>query len=402
MCGIAGIVTLDGSREINRERLAGMGRDQAAVAGVVHGTTVATNALLEEEFSGLGFITTEGFRHVLEIARQSVPDGYGNSYFWVKPDRIVPLHHVYEVAERLDVRGRVLRPLDETAAATIVAALRRERLTSIGVSFVHAYANPAHERRMREILARALPDAHVSISSDVLPEYREYERTMTTLVDAFVKGRVARYVGAIQERLASEPRLRRGAGGSEATVPFYVMKSNGGVISAHEVAEQPITTILSGPAAGALGASALAVAAGYDRVLTADVGGTSTDVCLIEHGVPGTTTDGAVGRFPVKVPMIETGTASALPRDGDVMESGYVHGLARRLRQEHGIEVDWEVLHGDPADAIVSYLHDGENILLAMTTHGRSGLSQVVAGSVTHEVVHEAPCPVAVWRPQAA
>ena len=273
-----------------------------AVAAVSHGTTVATNALLQERFPGLGLITTQGFRHVLEIARQAVPRGYGNSYFWVKPERVVPLHLVREVPERLNFRGEVLRPFDDAGAVAAARWFRDHGIESIGVSFIHAYANPEHERRMRAVLEREHPGAHVSISSDVLPEYREYERTVTTLVDAFVKSRVAAYVGAIQARLDGE----LGAG-----VPFYVMKSNGGVISAREVAAQPITTILSGPAAGALGASVLARAAGFDRVLTADAGGTSTDVCLVEHGLPGLTTDGAVGRFPVKVPMIDIVTVGA-------------------------------------------------------------------------------------------
>jgi N-methylhydantoinase A len=287
---------LEGIRKILRQ--IGGGR----VAAVSHGTTVATNALLQERFPGLGLITTAGFRHVLEIARQAVPRGYGNSYFWVKPDRIVPLHLVREVPERLTFRGEVVRPFDEAAATDVARWFRARGIDSIGVSFIHAYANPQHERRMREVLAREHPEAHVSISSEVLPEYREYERTVTTLVDAFVKSRVADYVGAIQSRLDAE----LGSG-----VPFHVMKSNGGVISAREVAGQPITTILSGPAAGALGASLLAQAAGFDRVLTADAGGTSTDVCLVEHGVPGLTTDGAVGRFPVKVPMIDIVTVGA-------------------------------------------------------------------------------------------
>ena len=272
------------------------------VASVSHGTTVATNALLQERFPGLGLVTTQGFRHLLEIARQAVPRGYGNSYFWVKPDRIVPLHLVREVPERLNFRGEVLRAFDEAAAAEAARWFRDNGIDSIGVSFIHAYANPEHEQRMRAVLEREHPGAHVSISSEVLPEYREYERTVTTLVDAFVKSRVSDYVGAIQARLDTE--LAKG-------VPFYVMKSNGGVISAREVAAQPITTILSGPAAGALGASLLARAAGFDRVLTADAGGTSTDVCLVEHGVPGLTTDGAVGRFPVKVPMIDIVTVGA-------------------------------------------------------------------------------------------
>jgi N-methylhydantoinase A len=272
------------------------------VTAVSHGTTVATNALLQESFPGLGLVTTRGFRHVLEIARQAVPRGYGNSYFWVKPERIVPLHLVREVPERMSFRGEVLEPFDEAAAVEVARWLRVKGLDSVGVSFIHAYANPAHEQRMRAVLEREHPGAHVSISSEVLPEYREYERTVTTLVDAFVKSRVADYVGAIRTRLDDE--LAAGA-------PFYVMKSNGGVISAREVARQPITTILSGPAAGALGASLLAQAAGFDHVLTADAGGTSTDVCLVEHGAPGLTTDGLVGGFPVKVPMIDIVTVGA-------------------------------------------------------------------------------------------
>jgi N-methylhydantoinase A len=295
---------LDGIRKILRlvDHAAPARASAQTVAAVSHGTTVATNALLQERFPGLGLVTTQGFRHVLEIARQAVPRGYGNSYFWVKPERIVPLHLVREVGERLNFRGEVLRPFDDEAAAATARWFRDQGIDSIGVSFIHAYANPQHEQRMRAVLEREHPGAHVSISSEVLPEYREYERTVTTLVDAFVKSRVAAYVGAIKARLHAE----LGPG-----VPFYVMKSNGGVISAREVAAQPITTILSGPAAGALGASLLARAAGFDRVLTADAGGTSTDVCLVEHGVPGLTTDGAVGRFPVKVPMIDIVTVGA-------------------------------------------------------------------------------------------
>jgi len=272
----------------------GFGPEQ--IAAISHGTTVATNALLQEQFPGLALVTTRGFRNLLEIARQSVPQGYGNSYFWVKPERIVPLHHVREVTERLDYRGEVLVPFDEAEAEEVAAWLRARGLDCIGVCFLHSYANGEHERRMRAVLARVYPEAAVSISSEVLPEYREYERAMTTLVDAFVKPRVGRYIGRIQERVGAEV-------GPET--PFYIMKSNGGVISAREIASQPITSILSGPAAGALGAALLASAAGFDRILTLDGGGTSTDVSLVEGGTPGLTTEGRVGRFPVKVPMID-------------------------------------------------------------------------------------------------
>ncbi|HZA77943.1 MAG TPA: hydantoinase/oxoprolinase family protein [Acidimicrobiales bacterium] len=276
--------------------------DWAGVGSVFHGTTVATNALLQGEVEGLGFLTTAGFRHLLEIGRQSVPDGYGNSYFWVKPDRIVPLHLVREVPERLDATGAVLRPLDEAAVVAQARWFRDHGVRAVGVCLLHAYANPAHERRVRDLFAEAYPECSVSISSDVLREYREYERSVTTLVDAFVKPAVASYV----ERLAAQ------LDGRTATrVPFYVMKSNGGVTSAGQVARKPITTVLSGPAAGALGAAAVTHAAGFDEVVTLDGGGTSTDVAVIRSGAPSLTTEATVGRFPAKVPMIDIVTVGA-------------------------------------------------------------------------------------------
>jgi N-methylhydantoinase A len=260
------------------------------IAEVVHGTTVATNALLEDDFGGLGFVTTNGFRALLEIGRQSVPDSYGNSYFWVKPARIVPLHLVREVDERLDRTGAVVREFDEAGAREVARWFREHGITCVGVCFLHAYMNPEHERRMRDVLSEEHPDCAVSISSDVLREYREYERSVTTLVDAFVKPRVAAYARSIQARLDR---------------PFYIMKSNGGVIAGSEVHRQPITTILSGPAAGTLGAALVAERAGFDKVITLDGGGTSTDVAVISDGRPSLTTEGSVGRFAVKVPMVD-------------------------------------------------------------------------------------------------
>src|SRR6266508_4084672 len=206
------------------------------VTGICHGTTVATNQLLEGKVSLLGFITTEGFELLLEIARQSVPDGYGNSYFWVKPPRIVPADLVRTVGGRLDHTGAELRPFDEQGARAVARWFRDRGVGTLGVCLLHAYADARHERRMREILAEEHPDAVVSLSSEVLREYREYERAMTTLVDAAVKPRVARYVAGIQRRLAE----------IDPGVPFYIMKSNGGVLSAEEVVHQPITTVLSG------------------------------------------------------------------------------------------------------------------------------------------------------------
>jgi N-methylhydantoinase A len=283
--------------------LAMLGRSGDEVSAVCHGTTVATNALLEDRIERMGLITTEGYRYILEIARQSVPDGYGNSYFWIKPDRIVPVDLVKEVGGRLAPDGSEVRPFDEQGAVDVARWFRDRGVDTIGVCLIHSYADDAHERRMRDVLLREHPEAVVSISSEVLREYREYERTMTTLVDAAVKPRMRRYIAQIADRL-------HGSLGAE-DVPFYVMKSNGGVLSAGEVVHQPITTVLSGPAAGALGAAMVAGAAGYDRILTLDGGGTSTDVSVVIDSRPTLTTEGSVGRFPSRIPMIDVVTVGA-------------------------------------------------------------------------------------------
>ncbi len=281
--------------------LARLGCDGDALVSVSHGTTVATNQLLEGKVGRLGFVTTEGYEFVLEIARQSVPDGYGNSYFWVKPDRIVPVDRVRAVGGRLDVTGAEIRPFDEAAAVRAARWFRDQAVDTVGVCFLHSYANDAHELRMRAVLEREHPACVVSISSEVLREYREYERSVTTLVDAAVKPRLAAYVERIRSRLDEVAE----------DVPFYVMKSNGGVLSGAEVVRQPITTVLSGPAAGALGAAVVAGRAGFGSVLTLDGGGTSTDVSVVLDGRPTLTTEGAVGAYPSKIPMIDIVTVGA-------------------------------------------------------------------------------------------
>jgi N-methylhydantoinase A len=274
------------------------GATAADISSLAHGTTVATNALLQGEISSLGLIVTAGFRHILEIARQSVPEGYGNSYFWVKPERIVPLRFVCEVGGRLNYKGEELRPLDEASVRTAARFFRERGIRAVGISLIHSYANPAHERRTAEIVAQEYPEATLSLSCTVLPEYREYERTVTTLVDAFVKPHMERYLRRVHDELG--PELK--------DVPFLVMQSSGGVASAVEVVRKPITTALSGPAAGARGSAVIAAIAGFPDVVTLDAGGTSTDLCLIEGGKPQVTNAGSVGPFPIRIPMIDIET----------------------------------------------------------------------------------------------
>ena len=318
--------------------LALLGQGMDAVVSVSHGTTIATNQLLEGDVGRLGFITSEGFEFILEIARQSVPDGYGNSYFWVKPDRIVPPDLVKTVGGRLDHTGAEMRPFDEAKAVEVARWFRDRGLDTLGVCFLHSYANPEHEERMAAVLAREHPNAVISLSSQVLPEYREYERSMTTLVDAAVKPRVSRYLASIAERLeqvagtdGGDRRRQRSAlsrqtetpvqrtraavsrldDQSNSAPPLHVMTSSGGVVTAEQVISQPISTVLSGPAAGAVGAAMIAQNAGIDQVLTCDGGGTSTDVAVVVGGEPALTTEGTVGIYPSKIPMVDVVTVGA-------------------------------------------------------------------------------------------
>ncbi len=278
--------------------LATAGATADSVVGLAHGTTVATNALLQGEINSLGLIVNAGFRHILEIARQSVPEGYGNSYFWVKPDRIVPLQFVREVGGRLDFRGNELRPLDEASVRDAARYFRNQGIRAVGICLLHSYANDAHERRAAELVMEEYPDATLSLSCVVLPEYREYERAVTTLVDAFVKPHMERYLKRVHQELGKGLQDK----------PFLVMQSSGGVASADQVVRKPITTALSGPAAGALGCAVIAEIAGFPDLVTLDAGGTSTDLCLIEGGKPQVTNGGSVGPFPVRIPMIDIET----------------------------------------------------------------------------------------------
>lgn len=278
--------------------LSNAGKDYSDIETVIHGTTTATNAVLEHEFSGIGLLVTEGFRHILEIARQSVPDGYGNSFFWVKPPRLVPLHLVREVPERILFDGSVYRDLDTDSVIRDVAELVEMGVNRVGVCLLHSYANPEHEQQIGAALARHFPDLFVSLSSVVLPEYREYERAMTTLVDAMVKPYCRDYL--MRARTQIDARTEN--------MPFLIMQSNGGVVTAEAASDKPVTMLLSGPAGGVLGAIEAAKAAAFKDLITLDVGGTSTDVALVDNLTIRLTSETVIENYPVKVPMIDLAT----------------------------------------------------------------------------------------------
>jgi N-methylhydantoinase A len=272
----------------------------SAIERCFHGTTVATNTILQRTPARIGLITTAGFAAVLEIGRHDIPR-VENYYGWIKPARPVTPDLIREVRERVDHAGRVIVPLDEDTARQAARELRDLGVESVAVSLLYSFLNPAHELRLGEIIAEEHPDALVSLSSDVLPRFREFERTMTTALNAYVAPHVGRYLAALERRLRA----------SGCAASLLIMKSNGGVVSAATASRQAIHTAVSGPAAGVIGAVAVARAAGFDDIISIDVGGTSADVCLTRGGRPEVTSEGKVGGLPMEAPMLDIHTIGA-------------------------------------------------------------------------------------------
>ncbi|HYR39516.1 MAG TPA: hydantoinase/oxoprolinase family protein [Methylomirabilota bacterium] len=283
-----------------RKVLALAGRTPGDILHVFHGTTTATNAILEGKTPPTAVVTTAGFKYVLEIGRHDIPR-HGNLYGWSKPARPVAPDRVLEVTERLDVGGAVLTALDEAEARAVARQLAQLGVPAVAVVFLHAYANPAHERRMQAILQEEHPGVLVSLSSEVLPQFREFERTMATALNAAVMPPVSRYVSVLRDALDAEG----------VRAPLLIMKSDGGVTSAATCVRQPIQTVLSGPAAGVIGALSVAGTAGHRDIISIDVGGTSADICLVREGRPEITKEGMIGPFPLKLPMVDIHTIGA-------------------------------------------------------------------------------------------
>jgi len=282
------------------EKLVAEGKITAdAIQFLLHGTTVATNALLEHKGARTALITTDGFEDILQIGRQNRPDLYD---FWARrPAPIVPRHLCYGVPERVLYTGEVSAPLDTAGAERIIRDLKQKGIRSIAVSLLHSYANPVHERQLRDLIERLYPEAYVTLSSEVLPEFREYERTSTICINSFVMPKVNNYVAFLEER------LREVGVASE----LYIMQSNGGVITAGMAREMSARTVLSGPAGGVLTGVLLSQATEHRNIITIDIGGTSSDISLIENGRPRLTTESQIGGHPIKLPMIDINTIGA-------------------------------------------------------------------------------------------
>ncbi len=268
-----------------------------ADASIAHGTTAATNALLERRGSRCALVTTAGFRDVLAIARQNRPHLY--RFTQSLPPPLVPDQFRFEVPERIDHDGAIRIPLDEDALRAVAANLSELGVDSVAVVFLFSFKNPVHERRVAAILHELLPDVSISLSSDILPEYREYERTTTTVVNAFVRPVVGRYLDRLTDVVA--PRGVR------------VMQSNGGTIDTALAARQAARLVLSGPAGGVVGAVALAkktAAVPEPRLITFDMGGTSTDVALCDGRIP-RTSESRIGSLPLRLPSVDIHTVGA-------------------------------------------------------------------------------------------
>jgi N-methylhydantoinase A len=276
------------------------GVDGSGVARVLHGTTVATNLILEGKGAPTALLTNTGFKYVLEIGRQDIPRR-SSLFAWIKPKRPVSPRAIFEIGGRIAYDGSEFEPLDEAAVAEAARAISGEGIRAIAVVFLHSYANPTHERRAGEIVRQALPDAMVSLSSEVLPVFREYERSMTTILNVHVMPVVSSYVARLSGRLADDGIV----------APLLLMKSSGGVIGAERARRMPVETVLSGPAAGAVGAAFIGAAAGYRNLIGIDIGGTSADITLVHDGEPGLTTTGHIGEWPLALPMIDIITIGA-------------------------------------------------------------------------------------------
>ncbi len=284
------------------ERVCGLAAiSPAEIEHVMHGTTVATNTVLTGTGARVGLVTTKGYRQVLQIARSFVPGGLGGWVIYNKSLPMAPLALTVEADERVGARGDVVARLDEAKLREDLRALGSKRIEALTVSLINAFANDAHERRIKEIAQDVLPGIPVSLSSEVVPEMQEYERTVTTVANSYVRPRVQRYVKNLQEKLDAKAKR----------VKLHILRSDGGLASARSAEDFPVNLLMSGPAGGVTGALWVAVQAGFPNLLTVDVGGTSTDVALIMNGQPRLRRETTVGDVTVRASSVDIRTVGA-------------------------------------------------------------------------------------------
>ena len=268
----------------------------------LHGTTVATNAMLEKKIAKVGLIVTEGHRHLMQIARSLVPGGLAAWIIWPKPEPMAALQRTIEAPERMDAKGKTVRALDEAEMRKRLEKLKAsEEVEALTICLMNSYVDGSHEKAVAAICAEVFPDIPISISSDILPEMQEYERALTTVANSAVRPAVARYVGNLEKELKEW--------GTKAKL--NLLRSDGGLMSAEKSAEAPVNLLMSGPAGGVAGAVWVAKSANVKNVLTLDMGGTSTDVALIENGAARLQRETSVGDLNVRASSIDVKTVGA-------------------------------------------------------------------------------------------
>src|SRR5579883_1883113 len=293
------------------------GIDPTQINFVMHGTTVATNTVLTSSGAKVGLVTTNGYRQVLQIARSYVPGGLGGWVIFNKRDPLAPLELTIEAYERLDAQGNVLVKLDEARIRRDLQTLAKKGVEALTVSLINAYANGVHERRIRDIAREIMPNVPVSISSEVMPEMYEYERTETTVVNSYIRPVVSKYITNLHNELSR----------TMSDVKLHVLRSDGGLASVEAAKAAPVNLLMSGPAGGVAGALWIASQAGYKDLLTFDMGGTSTDVALIQKGVAQTRRETRVADVMVRASSIDVRSVGA--GGGSI---AYVPQLTKALR----------------------------------------------------------------------
>ena len=268
---------------------------------ILHGTTVATNAVLEGKGARVGLLVTEGFEYTLHLAKAWTP---GPLFGWINMDKPEPLASLADtrgIPERMNARGEVVRPLDLAKATALIDDLCGSGIEALTISLMHSYANPDHERALRDIVAARFPEIPVSLSSDILPEFREYDRAITTVMNDYVRPIMKRYLSRIEDRLKLEG----------VTARLHIVRSDGGLMSAAAASERPVHTVLSGPAGGVTSTMMLSRRSGFSKLLAFDMGGTSTDVSVIIDGEATISRSTEVGMFPAKVPTLDVRSVGA-------------------------------------------------------------------------------------------
>ena len=274
--------------------------DSQNIAQIMHGTTVATNVILEGKGARVGLVTTTGFKQILHLARSQTPGPLAGWMIMIKPDPPASLADTREVGERMNAQGEVVHELDEVAAEATMRSLIETGIESLTISLINSFANADHEKRLKAIVTKINPNLPVTISSDVLPEFREYERTLTAAMNAYVRPKVEHYMTNLDNQLKAQ----------NVNADVSILRSDAGLMTVDTARQNPVYAIMSGPSGGVAGALHLAIRAGYPNILTFDMGGTSTDVALC-MGEPTIARETVLGYFPVKVPSVDVRSVGA-------------------------------------------------------------------------------------------